>query len=158
MLRAFAFGNLGEITEQVSVLAKNLSGMDSPVDTVVAVLLFTIDSFTGNVPSPFAVRLSRINLMDAIIKKLLRSHLQTNCKHFAVLFMAYIGLNRHKWTIGQFFYYVGGSLSGWKQVKRLYNRLTYICIPGGARTHDPLIKSQLLYQLSYGYIQKKCAS
>ena len=26
------------------------------------------------------------------------------------------------------------------------------CIPGGARTHDPLIKSQLLYQLSYGYI------
>lgn len=23
------------------------------------------------------------------------------------------------------------------------------CVPGGARTHDPLIKSQLLYQLSY---------
>jgi hypothetical protein len=22
--------------------------------------------------------------------------------------------------------------------------------PGGARTHDPLIKSQMLYQLSYG--------
>ncbi len=28
----------------------------------------------------------------------------------------------------------------------------YLCIPGGARTLDPLIKSQLLYQLSYGYI------
>ena len=28
----------------------------------------------------------------------------------------------------------------------------YFCIPGGARTLDPLIKSQLLYQLSYGYI------
>ncbi len=24
--------------------------------------------------------------------------------------------------------------------------------PGGTRTHDPLIKSQLLYQLSYGVI------
>ena len=28
----------------------------------------------------------------------------------------------------------------------------FFCIPGGARTLDPLIKSQLLYQLSYGYI------
>ena len=26
------------------------------------------------------------------------------------------------------------------------------CDPGGARTLDPLIKSQLLYQLSYGVI------
>ncbi len=25
----------------------------------------------------------------------------------------------------------------------------FSCVPGGARTHDPLIKSQLLYQLSY---------
>ena len=25
--------------------------------------------------------------------------------------------------------------------------------PGGTRTHDPLIKSQLLYQLSYGVMQ-----
>ena len=25
-----------------------------------------------------------------------------------------------------------------------------MCDPGGARTLDPLIKSQLLYQLSYG--------
>ena len=32
------------------------------------------------------------------------------------------------------------------------NSATWACIgdPGGTRTHDPLIKSQLLYQLSYG--------
>ena len=29
---------------------------------------------------------------------------------------------------------------------------TPLCDPGGARTLDPLIKSQLLYQLSYGVI------
>ena len=34
----------------------------------------------------------------------------------------------------------------------------YFCIPGGARTLDPLIKSQLLYQLSYGYIPLLFAS
>ena len=28
------------------------------------------------------------------------------------------------------------------------------CDPGGTRTHDPLIKSQLLYQLSYGVIAR----
>ena len=28
----------------------------------------------------------------------------------------------------------------------------HLCDPGGARTLDPLIKSQLLYQLSYGVI------
>ena len=27
-----------------------------------------------------------------------------------------------------------------------------LCDPGGARTLDPLIKSQLLYQLSYGVV------
>ena len=32
------------------------------------------------------------------------------------------------------------------------NSLIFSGIPGGARTHDPLIKSQLLYQLSYGNI------
>ena len=30
-----------------------------------------------------------------------------------------------------------------------------ICDPGGARTLDPLIKSQLLYQLSYGVVFDK---
>ncbi len=29
--------------------------------------------------------------------------------------------------------------------------------PGGTRTHDPLIKSQLLYQLSYGVIAHSIA-
>ena len=28
----------------------------------------------------------------------------------------------------------------------------FFCDPGGARTLDPLIKSQLLYQLSYGVL------
>ena len=28
----------------------------------------------------------------------------------------------------------------------------FLCDPGGARTLDPLIKSQLLYQLSHGVI------
>ena len=30
--------------------------------------------------------------------------------------------------------------------------LSFFCDPGGARTLDPLIKSQLLYQLSYGVV------
>ena len=30
----------------------------------------------------------------------------------------------------------------------------HFCDPGGTRTHDPLIKSQLLYQLSYGVIAR----
>ena len=34
----------------------------------------------------------------------------------------------------------------------------FFCDPGGARTLDPLIKSQLLYQLSYGYIPLLFAS
>ena len=33
-----------------------------------------------------------------------------------------------------------------------YKSIHFFCIPGGARTLDPLIKSQLLYQLSYGYL------
>lgn len=27
--------------------------------------------------------------------------------------------------------------------------MIYLCDSGGARTHDPLVKSQMLYQLSY---------
>ncbi len=36
----------------------------------------------------------------------------------------------------------------------------FYCDPGEARTLDPLIKSQLLYQLSYGVIAcfRKCAA
>ena len=35
-----------------------------------------------------------------------------------------------------------------------------ICDPGGVRTHDPQIKSLLLYQLSYGvgkYVNERCS-
>lgn len=31
--------------------------------------------------------------------------------------------------------------------------ITLIGDPGGIRTHDPLIKSQMLYRLSYGIFQ-----
>ncbi len=34
----------------------------------------------------------------------------------------------------------------------IYHQLPFLCDPGEARTLDPLIKSQLLYQLSYGVI------
>ena len=38
-----------------------------------------------------------------------------------------------------------------KAYKQKRNRICdSLCDPGGARTLDPLIKSQLLYQLSYG--------
>ena len=33
--------------------------------------------------------------------------------------------------------------------------VSIFCDPAGTRTLDPLIKSQLLYQLSYGVITKK---
>ncbi len=33
--------------------------------------------------------------------------------------------------------------------------LTINCDPAGARTQDPYIKSVLLYQLSYGILNKK---
>lgn len=35
--------------------------------------------------------------------------------------------------------------------QRLIKRDSFVCEPGGARTHDQLVKSQLLYQLSYRF-------
>jgi hypothetical protein len=40
------------------------------------------------------------------------------------------------------------SLSNKKSI--LFLRYSFNCDPGGTRTHGPMIKSQLLYQLSYG--------
>ena len=41
-----------------------------------------------------------------------------------------------------------------KDTKKLPTRRSFIIgEPGGIRTHDPLIKSQMLYQLSYGPTQ-----
>ena len=37
-----------------------------------------------------------------------------------------------------------------EKIKKKYNRLVVLCDPGEARTLDPMIKSHLLYQLSYG--------
>ena len=37
-----------------------------------------------------------------------------------------------------------------KKTEILLKHFGLLCDPGGARTLDPLIKSQLLYQLSYG--------
>ena len=39
------------------------------------------------------------------------------------------------------------------------NSATWACVgdPGGTRTHDPVIKSQLLYQLSYGVKMRRLA-
>jgi hypothetical protein len=34
--------------------------------------------------------------------------------------------------------------------------LYFLCDPGGGRTHDPKIKSLLLYQLSYGVKKPVC--
>ncbi len=39
-----------------------------------------------------------------------------------------------------------------KKIKAGLLSCFYLCDPGEARTLDPLIKSQLLYQLSYGVI------
>ena len=33
--------------------------------------------------------------------------------------------------------------------------LSFFSDPGGARTHDPMIKSHLLYQLSHGVMLEK---
>ena len=43
----------------------------------------------------------------------------------------------------------------WIKMKESYfrNSLFSLCTPAGARTLDTLIKSQVLYQLSYGCIQ-----
>ncbi len=45
-----------------------------------------------------------------------------------------------------------GTTNKKNQAVFVCNSLIFSGIPGGARTHDPLIKSQLLYQLSYGNI------
>lgn len=37
-----------------------------------------------------------------------------------------------------------------KRNQLYYKRLRFFCDPGRARTVDPMIKSHLLYQLSYG--------
>ena len=42
-----------------------------------------------------------------------------------------------------------------KRESHLCNSLIFSCTPAGARTLDTLIKSQVLYQLSYGCILKQ---
>ena len=49
--------------------------------------------------------------------------------------------------LGLIFFVCGG---GWGENKKASFRKEAFGDPGGARTLDPLIKSQLLYQLSYG--------
>ena len=47
----------------------------------------------------------------------------------------------------------GQSESFVQPQKKEANHMIYLfCDPGGARTHDPMIKSHLLYQLSHGVI------
>ena len=40
--------------------------------------------------------------------------------------------------------------------KKAAHRAAYTCDPGGIRTLGPMIKSHLLYQLSYGVIVNLC--
>ena len=66
-----------------------------------------------------------------------------------VHFLAFLGLKP------LFFKPLGASIEGKTLVFEVWfpeNQRFMLCDPGGARTLDPLIKSQLLYQLSYGVV------